>query len=143
MGYPFFKTEFYRKTFLLFSVHGVQTMIITTSAFSVIKPRRLANIARTRTSVTSQLIVNSYFTVTVIRKNRSNYDTFCINVIISIFIYIYFIRQKCNHDEGSAKKYKGRNDSKQKGMDLLRRHFEMRPVCDKLWAIEGVMHLVN
>jgi len=68
---------------------------------------------------------------------------FCINVIICIYIYIYLIRQKRNHDGCSAKKYKGRNDSKQNGMDLLRRHFEMRPVSDKLWATADVMHLVN
>ena len=28
-------------------------------------------------------------------------------------------------------------------MDLLRRNFETRPVSDKLWAVEDVMHLVN
>jgi len=83
---------FTARTLLLFSVHGFQSMIITTSALSVIKPCRLANIARTFTSVTSQLIVNSYFNVKVISKHSSNYDTFCMNVIICIFIYVYFIR---------------------------------------------------
>jgi len=76
-------------------------------------------------------------------KLSSNYDTFCINVIICIFIYIYFIRQRGNHDKGTVKKYKGRNDSKQNGMDLLQRNFEMRPVPDKFWATEDVKHLVN
>jgi len=60
-----------------------------------------------------------------------------------MFIYIYFIRQKRNHDEGTKKKCKGRNDNKQNGMGLLQRNFEMRPVSDKFWAIEEVMHLVN
>ena len=52
-----------------------------------------------------------------------------------MFVYIYFIRQRRNHDEGNANKYKRRNDSKQNGMDLLKRKFEMRPVSDKFWAI--------
>ena len=60
-----------------------------------------------------------------------------------MFIYIYFIRQKRNHDEGATKKHKGRNGSKQNGMDLLQRNFEMRPVSDTFWTIEDVIHLVN
>ena len=28
-------------------------------------------------------------------------------------------------------------------MDLLQRNFEMRPLSDKFWAIEDVIHLAN
>jgi len=60
------------------------------------------------------------------------------------YLYIYlhlFYTLNYNHDEGSAKKYKGMNDSKQNGMDLLQRHFEMSPVYDKFWTIEDVIHI--
>jgi len=87
--------------------------------------------------------VYSSFSVTVISKYCSNYDTFCINVIIYIFIYIHFIGQKPNYDERTTKKYKRRNDSKQNEMDLLQMNCEMMPVSDKFWAIEDVIHLVN
>jgi hypothetical protein len=55
---------------------------------------------------------------------------FCSNVIIYIFFSIYFISQRRNHDEVITKKYKGRNDSKQNGMDLLQRNFERSPVSE-------------
>jgi hypothetical protein len=69
--------------------------------------------------------------------------TFFNNVSTCIFICIYFIRQRRNHDKGTAKKYKGKNGSKQNGMYLLQRNFEMRPVSDTYWAIKDVTFLVN
>jgi len=52
------------------------TMIITTSAILFTKPCRLGNIAGKYTSVTSQPFVYSSFSVKVISKHSSNYDTF-------------------------------------------------------------------
>jgi iron-sulfur cluster repair protein YtfE (RIC family) len=35
------------------------------------------------------------------------------------------------------------NGTRENSLELQQRNFEMRPVSDKFWAIEEVIHLIN